>query len=142
MARIPEEQKLDATYYADTKDVDLRIAYACNTREEIDAIIACIEMIQENKYKYEYAVHSAPRDPKRETKKFTEILDSCTTENERQEELSYMEQVEPISSQTMVIKNQIREDITFILKSANIGKNRRKEIIPILLNNILLDGEK
>jgi len=142
MGKISEEQKNDVTVYADAKDVDLRIASVCNTREEIDAVIDCIKVIKDDKYKYEYAVHSAPKDPQRETKKFTEILDSCSTEEERQMEWSYMEQVEPIHSKTMVIKNQIRADTTFILKSANIGMNRRREIIPILINNILLDGEK
>ena len=142
MGRITEEQKADVKYYANRKyEMDMRIAGVCNTRKEVDAIIQCIEVIKEDYCKYQYAVHSAPRDPKRRAKQFTNILDSCHTEDERLEELSYMKQMEPLSSQTMVIKDQIRDDITFILKSANIGKNRRKEIIPILLNNILLDGE-
>ncbi len=142
MGKISEEQKSDVTYYLNTLDEKYDYKYKLmykfddilNTRAEVDAVMFCIRTIEESYPNYNYSLVSAPRDPARRSKAFAAISDDPV-------EVEYMNQVEPLFSQTMIIKHQIIDDVTFILKDANIGKNRRKKIIPMLISNILMGGE-
>ncbi len=152
MGRISEEVQNDVMYYAGKIDdkhniksehprltdiysyVHGSVVNLLHTRAEVDAVFACIEIALNEHHEYHFSLTSAPRDPARRSKKFTAILDDP-------DEISYMNQMEPLSSQTKNIKQQVTDDITFALKDADIGKNRRKIIVPMLISHILIGGE-
>ncbi len=153
MGRISEEAQNDVNYYADKiddkhnikseyprltdiySDVHGLITELLHSRAEVDAVFVCIEITFNEHHKYNFSLVSAPKDPARRAKAFAAISDDPS-------EVSYMNQMEPLSSQTMNIKHQVIDEITFVLKDANIGKNRRKKIIPMLISHILMGGGK
>lgn len=141
MSKISEERRNEITVYASvlsSKDPFYGwlplLAEICISIEEVDAAIKTYHhIIESHLINLQYAKHIAPHDPKRKSAKFEAELAECKNEGEIDNEISYMEQVEPIYSKVKIIKGDAIDDATFFLRNAGIGKKRINKMLPILM---------
>ncbi len=141
MARITKEQKNDVRYYAWEINLNPLIADACSTREEIDAAVECVWLVEQYADKYRHAVALAPKDPAKKQKALRNKLSKTKSQQEHYDTVLEWRAASPSHSNIKNIKYEVLNTCIDILKNANFDNACIKKIIPALTWHLAEDDE-
>ncbi len=131
--RLSEETKNDIRYYATQKDLFSEAIDFLNSRDEVDAYLHCIWIMEMYSSKYQYSHCSAPHDKKLRLNSFMKTLNEAKTEQDREDMIAYMQQMKPLNSQIKDIYNDAIREAREVLLDAKVGQERIKKILPQLV---------
>ena len=141
MGRISEEQKEAVNKYATHKGANLQAATHCQTKDEVDAVYRCTQIVKQNRFLYLKALQDDPKNLEHNTKQHQNALQEAKDETEEREIFLAMNQLYPLTNSTTIYKNEINDLCRDILKEAGFGEKRIRKIIASL-KSTLTDKEE
>ena len=141
--RLSTDQKADNRYYAGKKGLyqeylgdlyyDTDPVDHLNSRNEINAYIHCVSIMEDYSPQYHYSRVSAPHDKTKRANKFTRTISKCESEQAVADEIAYMHQMAPLTSQTKSIYDDAVAEVKQVLIDAKVGQERMRVLVPLLV---------
>ena len=131
---VEEMSPYDYSQYLELADV---YADVCTTKDEMDAVVLCLWIIDQERNDYHHAIVTAPHDQKKNQKALNNKLSGTATRQQHDDIIRECEAVYHTRSIVKAIKNELIDTCTRILKEAGIGKNKRELLIPRLTEHLM-----
>ncbi len=142
MGKISKEQKKIVNAYATQKGANLQAAIYCQTKEEVDAVYKCTQIVKQNRFLYLKALQDDPKNLEYNTKQHQNALQEAKDKTEEREIFLAMNQLYPLTNSTIIYKNEINELCRDILKKAGFGEKRIRKIIASLRSTLTDEEEE
>ena len=135
MAKISEEERSALERYARKKGDDdslgansIASSY-CHTKEEVDAVYKCTQIMEQNRLLYLKAVDEAPHNVKSNMNQRQTMYDEYDTPVSRDTAVA-IQRLYPLTSDTKTIKDEINDLCRDVLvESGSIGKKRLNKMM-------------
>lgn len=115
--------------YAQHHELDAVYADVCNSNDEIDAVLLCLWIIDQERHNYLHAQALAPKDEKGRQKTLSKLL-LGTNPQQHQDILTEWTAVYHWRSEIKDVKYGILDSCNTILEATAMGKKRRERLLP------------
>ena len=124
---------MDNVYeYSQSLNLEDELADLCRTKEEVDAVVLCKHIIDDNREAYFHALAHQPKDTTGRQKKLNKLLTEAENQQERDDIILERKAVYHWRSEVTDIKYDVLESCMKILEDVQIGKKHIAKLLPRL----------
>lgn len=124
---------MDNVYeYSQSLHLEDKFADLCRTKDEVDAVVTCKEIIDDNRDSYIHALAHQPKDTTGRQKKLNKLLAEAKNTQQIDDIFIEWKAVYHWRSEVKDIKYDVLESCTEILEGTGMGKKQRLKLLPRL----------